>query len=55
LLGLVESALAPIWVWIAVGEEPGRRALTGGAVVLVTLALYTLADWRRARLVPPLP
>lgn len=54
LLGLVESALAPIWVWIAVGEEPGGRALTGGAVVLGTLALYTVADWRRARVVPPL-
>ena len=54
LLGLVESALAPIWVWIAVGEEPGGRALAGGAVVLGTLALYTVADWRRARVVPPL-
>jgi drug/metabolite transporter (DMT)-like permease len=55
LLGLVESALAPIWVWIAVGEAPGARARTGGAVVLVTLVLYTLTDWRRTRLVPPLP
>jgi drug/metabolite transporter (DMT)-like permease len=54
LLGLVESALAPVWVWIAVGEEPGPRALIGGAIVLGTLALYTLADWRRARVVPPL-
>ncbi len=54
LLGLVESALAPIWVWIAVGERPGERALIGGAVVLGTLAVYTLADWRRARVVPPL-
>jgi drug/metabolite transporter (DMT)-like permease len=55
LLGLVESALAPIWVWIAVGERPGERAFIGGAVVLGTLAIYTLADWRRARILPPLP
>ncbi|QEX21816.1 membrane protein [Hypericibacter adhaerens] len=55
LLGLVESALAPLWVWFAVGEEPGERALIGGAVVLIALLLYTLVDWRRARLVPPLP
>jgi drug/metabolite transporter (DMT)-like permease len=41
-------------VEVAVGEEPGERALTGGAVVLGTLALYTVADWRRARVVPPL-
>jgi drug/metabolite transporter (DMT)-like permease len=54
LLGLVESALAPVWVWIAVGEEPGERALAGGAVVLGTLAVYTLIDWRRTRVVPPM-
>jgi drug/metabolite transporter (DMT)-like permease len=54
LLGLVETALAPIWVWLAVGEAPGPRALVGGAIVLGTLLLYTIADWRRARVVAPM-
>lgn len=54
LLGLVETALAPVWVWLAVGEAPGPRAIVGGAIVLGTLLLYTIADWRRARIVAPL-
>lgn len=49
MIGLVETALAPVFVWFAVGENPGLRALIGGAVVLGSLLIYTLVDWRRSR------
>jgi hypothetical protein len=39
--------LAPLWVWLAVAEDPGWRAIAGGLVVLLTLALLAAADlWR---------
>jgi drug/metabolite transporter (DMT)-like permease len=38
LLLLLESVLGPIWVWLALGEVPGRYTLIGGALVLTTLA-----------------
>ena len=37
LLILLESVLAPLLVWAVVGEDPGRWALLGGAVVVGAL------------------
>lgn len=34
LLSLIEPILAPLWVWLGVGETPGRAALAGGALIL---------------------
>lgn len=42
LLILLESVLAPILVWLVVGEDPGRWALVGGAVVLSALVISNL-------------
>jgi len=38
LLALIETILAPVWVWIGVGERPSALELTGAAVVLGALA-----------------
>ena len=46
LLILLESVLAPILVWVVIGENPGFWALVGGAVVVGSLLfsnLYLLA------------
>lgn len=48
LLGLLEVVLGPLWVWLAVGEEPGRATLFGGAIVLAALVLNELAAVKRA-------
>lgn len=48
LLILLESALAPLLVWAVIGENPGRHALMGGAVVLGALALSNVVALRRA-------
>lgn len=46
LLVLLESVLAPILVWVAIGEDPGSWAIVGGSVVIGALLvsnLYALA------------
>jgi drug/metabolite transporter (DMT)-like permease len=52
LIGVLESVLGPVWVWLALGENPGAPSLIGGAIVLAALAGHTLADlrleWRAA-------
>ena len=42
LLILLESVLAPILVWAVVGEDPGRWAILGGAVVIGALVVSNL-------------
>ena len=44
-----------VWVWLALGENPGVPSLVGGAVVLAALAGHTLADLRREREIPADP
>jgi len=52
LLSLIETILAPLWVWIGVGERPGALALGGAAIVLGALLANEWAGLRRARPVP---
>lgn len=49
LLILGESILAPILVWAVIGENPGKWALVGGAIVLVTLFISNMIALRRRR------
>lgn len=48
LLALIEPILAPIWVWIGVGERPTALALVGGLVVIGALAGNECIGFRRA-------
>ena len=32
-LAMLEVVLSPIWVWIAVDEQPGSVSLLGGAII----------------------
>jgi drug/metabolite transporter (DMT)-like permease len=49
LIAVLESLLGPMWVWLALGERPGRPSLLGGAVVLAALIAHTVADLRQSR------
>ena len=42
LMLLLESLLGPIWVWLALGEQPGVRTFIGGAIILSTLVINTV-------------
>ncbi|MFO1349282.1 MAG: DMT family transporter [Gammaproteobacteria bacterium] len=46
LLALVEIILAPLWVWIGVGETPSALTLLGGAIVLSAIVGRALAGAR---------
>ena len=52
LLLLLESILGPVWVWLALGEEPGNSTLLGGAIVLSTLAINTVWALKYPQLKP---
>lgn len=52
LILLLEMAIGPYWVWLALGEQPGPRAAVGGAIVLATLVGHSIAGVRRDRLGP---
>jgi len=52
LIALLEPVLAPVWVWIGIGETPSPFALAGGAIVLFALAGYSLMGARRSK--PPI-
>lgn len=44
LLMLLETILGPLWVWLVLSETPSLNALIGGAIVITTLALHSLAS-----------
>ena len=46
LLLLLETVLGPLWVWWGIGERPTPAMLLGGAIVIVSLAVYL---WRTGR------
>ena len=46
LIGLLESILAPLWVWWGVGERPSDLALVGGLIVIASLLMN---EWLRGR------
>jgi len=49
LLMLLETVLAPLWVWIGVGERPTLNMGVGGAIVVTSLAVYLLVTGRGLR------
>jgi drug/metabolite transporter (DMT)-like permease len=52
LILLLETVLGPLWVWLALGEQPTSRVALAGVVIVVTLALMSLVSLRGARSLP---
>jgi len=42
---LLETVMAPVWVWLILGEVPPAKTFTGGGVILLTLILHSLAGY----------
>ena len=47
LLGLAETALSPLWVWLFVNETPARNTLIGGAFVLCAVLYQGYTGFKR--------
>jgi drug/metabolite transporter (DMT)-like permease len=57
---LLETILAPVWVWMIFNETPSARSLTGGGILIVALVAHSLWQLhegrkRRAALAPRHP
>jgi drug/metabolite transporter, DME family len=49
LVATAELVLAPLWVWIGVGEAPNAATLTGGALIVLAILTQALRAWERSR------
>jgi drug/metabolite transporter (DMT)-like permease len=49
LIGRLTLIMAPLWVWIGVGEVPSLLTLAGGAIILSAVTGQGLFALRRAR------
>lgn len=47
LIGLLETILGPLWVWIFFAERPSDATLTGGAIILAALVANEVVGLRR--------
>lgn len=46
---LLETVLAPVWVWMIFAEIPSRNSLIGGSILIVTLVLHSLWQLNHGR------
>lgn len=46
---LLETVLAPVWVWMIFAEVPSRNSLIGGAILIVTLIVHSLYQLHAGR------
>jgi len=44
LIGLLETVLGPLWVWLLLGEQPGPWTLLGGGLVLAAVVTHAALD-----------
>jgi drug/metabolite transporter (DMT)-like permease len=42
LIGMLETVLGPLWVWLVLSERPSTATLTGGALILCALLANSL-------------
>ncbi|MCU9839452.1 DMT family transporter [Ruegeria sp. WL0004] len=54
LITMIESMLAPVWVWLVLGEEASAGTLWGGAIILAAVALNAVSGMRRKPVMPPM-
>ncbi len=48
MLMLLDSFLAPVWVWLVIGEIPTTQGLIGGAIVVSAILAHSYVQAKRA-------
>jgi len=51
LIGALDAPLAPVWVWLAFGETPGRATILGG-ILVIGAVLANVSFGTRSRALP---
>lgn len=46
IIGFIEPLLNPVWVFLRFGEQPSNWALLGGTIIIVTVLIHTLTQYR---------
>ncbi|HEX6124258.1 MAG TPA: DMT family transporter [Pyrinomonadaceae bacterium] len=46
IIGFIEPLLNPVWVFLFVGEQPSAWAILGGAIIITTVIIHTLVQYR---------
>lgn len=46
LIGMLEPILGPIWVWLAIAEQPAASTMIGGAIVITAVLANTVLNLR---------
>lgn len=46
IIGFIEPLLNPVWVFLFIGERPSNWAILGGIIIITTVAVHTLAQYR---------
>ncbi len=46
LMTLLETVLGPLWVWLAVGEEPSSASVACGALIVAVLLVHSVLSLR---------
>jgi len=41
LFFLLETVLGPLWVWLAIKEQPTLETIVGGAIIILTIAIHS--------------
>jgi len=49
LIVALEPVLNPIWVGLFTPQRPGRFAIIGGAIIVITVVIYNISEARRAQ------
>lgn len=52
IIGFIEPLLNPVWVFLFVGERPGPWAMLGGVIIIATVCVHTLVQYRKKSSVP---
>lgn len=48
LIGMLETVLGPLWVWLVLSERPGAATLLGGALILSALLVNGVIELMRS-------
>jgi drug/metabolite transporter (DMT)-like permease len=55
LIILLETMLGPLWVWMAIAEQPSVQTMAGGALIIVVLVIHSVISLRQSRRTPEAP